>query len=542
MKWAYAIVVSVALGGLGPRAAPVTGAPATPVAIAPATNLASPRPPTPVTADSVAAAMAAGYLSARADSGGPVVKGPLFLLGNINVTGARFTAVQLGLAAYSGEPATAARLKAAGESARRFYLDHGYPFAQVSLDFRARADGKPVVDLDVAVVQGEGWKFGGFKSYGSRTRPDVLDRLTLLRYGEDYSEARLDKAKERLARTGYFEAAVPGALYRDSTRNLLYPTLVLTDLKGNRLDGVMGYDSQRDGAAGLNGYLDIHLINLRGTARDLDFSFRGTSTGQSRVEKDARLAFTEPWVLGLPVGARLDFHFNLEDSVYGEGSGEVQAFQDLDFHSRYFVSWARQYTYDYIALVETWADVAGLGLQYDSRDQVPSTLRGVRFNTRVNGLRRDLGDSSYYLVQNISQLGLWLNKGRWVGYAQLAASGNWPLDHRENRGDLFPVGGSNSIRGFREREFLTNLFGYADLEAQYLLGPGSRASVFVTPGLLNRLDGGDGPDDIFWRRVVGYGVGLESGSKDWTFGISYALNPDRAFGNGFIHLRVINNF
>jgi outer membrane protein assembly factor BamA len=492
----------------------------------------------------VAAAMAEGYLQARSDSSGSVIKGPLFLLGNVQVTGTARTAAELGLAAFPGEPAAAAAFKAAGESARRFFLDHGYPFASVSLDFVPRdgAGPRPVVDLRVDVAQGEGWKFGGYKAYGSRTLPEVLDRLTLLRYGEDYSEARLAKAMERLARTGYYEAAAPGALYRDSTRNLLYPSLALTDLKGNRLDGVMGYDSQRDGAAGLNGYLDIHLINLRGTARDLDFSFRGTSTGQSAVEKDARLAFTEPWVLGLPVGARVDLHFNLEDSVYGEGSGEIQVFQDVDFRSRYFVSAARQYTYDYVSLRETWADVAGLGLQYDGRDRVPSTLRGVRFSARVNGLRRDLGDSSYFLAQTIDQFAVWANRGRWVAYGLLAGSGNWPLERRDNRGDLFPLGGSNTIRGFREREFLTNLFGYANLELQYLLAPGSRASVFAVPAFINRLDGSGGAGDIYWRRVIGYGVGLESGGKDWTFGVSYALNPDRSFGNGFIHLRVINNF
>jgi hypothetical protein len=35
---------------------------------------------------------------------------------------------------------------------------------------------------------------------------------------------------------------------------------------------------------------------------------------------------------------------------------------------------------------------------------------------------------------------------------------------------------------------------------------------------------------------------LESGAKDWTFGISYALNPARSLGNGFVHVRVTNNF
>jgi hemolysin activation/secretion protein len=119
----------------------------------------------------------------------------------------------------------------------------------------------------------------------------------------------------------------------------------------------------------------------------------------------------------------------------------------------------------------------------------------------------------------------------------VAGSGNWPLEGRSNRGELYSLGGANSIRGFREREFLTNLFLYGNFELQFLLAPRSRASVFAVPGLINRLGG-----DVDWRRVLGYGLGMESGAKDWTCGISYALNPDRDLGDGFVHLRVTNNF
>jgi hypothetical protein len=164
-------------------------------------------------------------------------------------------------------------------------------------------------------------------------------------------------------------------------------------------------------------------------------------------------------------------------------------------------------------------------------------LHGVRFESKVTGLRRDLGDSSYFLVQGAQTMGLWTNRGRWVGHLLVSGGGDWPLEARSNRGELFELGGANSIRGFREKEFLTNLYLYGNAEIQFLLSPWSRASVFAVPGLVNRLGG-----DVHWRRVVGYGVGLEAGGGDWTFGISYALNPGRDPGDGFLHLRVVNNF
>ena len=482
--------------------------------------------------------IAGGHLRAVIDGAGSLVPGPAYTLGDLTAVSAPgFTKAQLGISAFSGEAASAANFKAIGDRVRSFLLDHGHPFATVSIEFEARAD-RPVADVRIAIQAGDGYKFGGFRHSGSRTVPDVLDRLSLLRFGEAFSEARLRQSMEKLSRTGYYEAVVPGTLFRDSTRNLIYPSLALTDLKGNRLSGILGYDSETKGGDGVNGYLDIHLINLRGTARDLDFTFDSKQIGEGIASKEARFAYTEPWILSTDVGARVDFHVSLEDSVYDERSAELTLFQDLDFNSRYLVAFARQFNHDFTAGTRSTADIAGLGFQYDARDRVPATLEGARFSMRVNGVHRDLGDSAYFLVQSLNEVAVWRNIGRWVGHALFAGSGNWPLEGRSNRGELFPLGGANSVRGFREREFLTNLFVYGNFELQFLLAPRSRAAVFVVPAFINRMGG----DDIHWRRVVGYGLGLESGAKDWTFGISYALNPDRALGDGFIHLSVTNNF
>lgn len=485
----------------------------------------------------IARAMAQGHLRASMQTGGVVAPGPLFVLGGIEVTGGPgFSAAQLGIAAYSGQPATAEAFRAIGETIKAYLLDHGHPFAVVAVDFDVRGD-RPVADLRIAIDAGDGFKYGGMKQSGSRTKPETLERLSLLRYGETYSESRLRQAIEKLARTGYYESAVPGVLYRDSTRNLLYPSLALTDLKGNRLSGILGYDSEGKGGGVPDGYLDIRLINLRGTARDLDFTFDSKRTGEGADYKEARLAYTEPWILTTRVGARFQAQASIEDSVYDERSAEISLFQDLDFHSRYLVAFGSQYNHDFATGSRSQADIAGLGFRYDARDRVPSTLRGARFSLRVNGVHRDLSDSAYFLVQSINELALWRDLGRWVGHALLSGSANWPLEGRSNRGDLYSLGGSNTVRGFREREFLTNLFLYGNFEIQFLLAPGSRAALFVTPALINRLDG-----DIRWQRKVGYGLGMESGAKDWTFGISYALNPERSLSDGYVHLRVINNF
>ncbi len=493
-------------------------------------------PPSSLDSSEVSAAMAEGFLLAKSE-GNHLDKGPLFSLGGIWIRSAPgFTTVQMGIAVFSGQPATAANVQTIGNRVRKFLLDHGHPFAVVKMDFTTRED-KAALDLGVFIEAGEGFKFGGFKYVGSSIRPEALERLALLKYGEAYSETRVALAIEKLSRTGYFEALIPGTVYRDSAKNLLYPSLSMTDLKGNRLSGILGYDSEKKGGDGVNGYVDIHLINLRGTARDLDFNFESKQTGLGTSSKEARLDYLEPWIPGTSIGVKIKLHVSLEDSLYDERSMGTEFFQDFDFHSRYLVAFARQFNHDYIASSRSTADIAGLGFQFDSRDQVPATLKGMRFSTRLNGVHRDLQDSSYFLLQNWNEFSLWANLGRWVGHVLISGNGNWPLEGRANRGELYSIGGANTIRGFREKEFLTNLFLYGNFEMQFLLAPRSRASVFIVPALINRMDG-----DVNWKREIGYGIGLESGAKDWTFGISYALNPARSLGNGFVHVRVTNNF
>lgn len=496
---------------------------------------------------SVAKVMGEGFLAARVE-GGKLEKGTLFSISSIQIRSVpNFTSDQMGLVGYMGAPATAGNLHGLSEKVRAYLLNHGHPFAVVSFDFATRPD-QAKLELTVFIEAGAGFKYGGFKYSGSRILPEALERLSLLKYGETFNESRLSQAQAKLARTGYFEALIPGILYRDSTRNLIYPSLSLSDFKGNRLSGILGYDSERNRGSGsnasssghgsgVNGYLDIHLINLRGTARDLDFNFESQQVGAGTDSREAKLVYTEPWILGTSVGVKFNAQITLEDSVYDEGGYGLEFFQDLDFNSRYMVALSRQFNHDYLARSHSTAEIAGLGFQYDARDQVPATRKGLHLSLRLNGLHRNLDDSSYFLVQNIHEIALWGSLGRWVAHSRIVGSGNWPLGDKTNRGELFAIGGANSIRGFREKEFLTNLILYGNFEIQFILAPRSRASIFMVPAFINRLHG-----DVDWKREIGYGVGLDSGAKDWTFGISYALNPERSFGNGFVHMRVTNNF
>lgn len=485
------------------------------------------------TARAVARALSEGRWAARADSSAQGwTPGPLYRLRAVAVRDERGLSPQdESFSEFEGRVADRATLAALQAAARRRYLDHGFPFAEITTRARAE-DSLPFVDVELSVRRGSGFKRGAPVVLAGRTRPETARRLALWGEDEDFSETRLRKGVERLRRTGYFESAEWVGLYRDSLRNVLYPALRLEDRRANTWGGLLGYDS-RAGNGGLTGYVDVHLVNLFGTARDLDFNF----DRRVGAENDARLVYTEPWLLGSPVGARLELGFLQQDTVYWEWNQGLAFFRDLSFTSRVELEFGAQGNRDLSAGLETRALRSGFRMLYDTRDRAPFTRRGARGVLGASGLRREIADSAYYVVQAQASGEAWRALSPRFGLKAGARAGsNFPLD-RFNPGELFYVGGARSLRGYREREFQTNAYALAEGELHYWVGRRGSLFGFAAPGAVNRLAGRYDP-----RGVLGYGAGLELAQGQWTLLLTYALNPERSPGEGLLHVAVENRF
>ncbi len=417
----------------------------------------------------------------------------------------------------------------------------GFPLAHYSIVPQPVGAGEigevGSLQLRVVVVPGEGFKLGGLLGRGTRTKPEILLRLSLLNYGETFDEGRLALGLARLRRMGYYSSVDSIGLTRDRDRNLIYPLLQVGDDASNRIGGLLGYDSEAK-KDGLSGYVDIHLVNIRGTARDFDFNFDSRPQANGLSDRQARFQYVEPWLPGLPLGLRLNGSVWLQDSVYDQLDGSAALFHDLDMHSRLEITFSRQWSLDRLVDEESQAYAGGLGWIADHRNRVPFPSRGYRLEIRGQGIRRDLADSSRYLVQGQIKGETYLPLvSRLLAHVYLESGGDWPRHPLALRGDRFDVGGARSLRGYREREFSTDLYGFAQLELQWLLAGQGRILAFASPGLIDRQS-----PSLWWTRVLGYGMGVQMGSKSWAVGLLYALNPERSLGQGLIHVTLDNRF
>jgi outer membrane protein insertion porin family len=108
--------------------------------------------------------------------------------------------------------------------------------------------------------------------------------------------------------------------------------------------------------------------------------------------------------------------------------------------------------------------------------------------------------------------------------------------------DLFRLGGTMSLRGFREQQFLGNRIFWSNFEFRSLLTQRSYAFLFFDTGYYLR---NEEPERLILKQEefkIGYGLGLSLETGLGILAVSFALGQGDSFSDGKIHFGIINEF
>ena len=128
---------------------------------------------------------------------------------------------------------------------------------------------------------------------------------------------------------------------------------------------------------------------------------------------------------------------------------------------------------------------------------------------------------------------------------QVAALG---LHGRELRGsffedaDLFRLGGTSTLRGYLENQFLGSRVAWSNLEYRFLLTRRSYIFTFFDTGYFLRNAEPDRNIEKLEDFKIGYGLGLSVETGLGVLGVSFALGKGDSFSQGKIHFGIINEF
>ena len=439
-------------------------------------------------------------------------------------------------------------LKDVNEKVRKVeaeYSKDGYILARVT-DVRVLPSGELYVQVNEGIV--EDFKIKG----NTKTKDYVITREMKLKKGQPFNSKDARRSMQRIYNLGYFED-VNIKLNPGKAPNAVDVEITVVEMN----TGTFGIGAGYSDADGFLGMVSVGDKNFRGTGDKVNV--RWEFGGDSDSNKNYEFSYTKPWLDDKETSVGLTIYdMTNEYADYNHSGDEIARYdkqrrgQELTFSRRtnneYVVNYLtlknRDDVYKGVAdgyddsnqYFEVPGDLAlqeqrrkenfgitrsiGFTRAFDSRDNVNDPHEGKRNSYSVEwaGLGGDFdftkysADLRYYYRMGASEDVLAFMVG--AGYAD----GSMPLSQR------FSVGGSDSLRGYKDDQFKGNSMLRSTLEYRVPLMKKVQGVLFTDAGYAWDKDTEDAFDIGLMK--YSYGVGLRINSPLGPLRLDYGIGED----------------
>ncbi|MCC7430276.1 BamA/TamA family outer membrane protein [bacterium] len=440
----------------------------------------------------------------------------------------------------------------------KLYSENGFPFAQIEIlnlkiDFYSETDS---IDLALKITEESYTKIDEIRVSGNQaTDKNFILQESRLKIGSEFQENKLEKAKTRLVKTGLFDSVKEPQLFITPNKNngIL---LEIIEGKNNRIDGIIGYVPQTIRNSGyFTGFLDLSFRNLLGKGKQLEAKI----SKKDQETQEFEISYFEPWFFGEPFGIGGNLKQLVQDSIYTEfdyslnfkfpvnenflvgtkiGKNEVTpAFTGIQ--SPFWIPKSNAWTFEG-------------NLRFDKIDNFYNPRKGFVYETifklflRQNRvlLADTAGNEPPEIKEKVSVKKTSISFSVFVPTLRkqtlalkLVGESVSSNDVEIGTSDLFHFGGTKTIRGYLENQFLANNVVWTNLEYRFLQGKKSRVFFFSDNGFYTK-----NKSDKNFDFVYSYGLGLKLETKAGIISIDYAIGGEDKFTNGKIHVGIVNEF
>lgn len=436
------------------------------------------------------------------------------------------------------------------------YENIGFPFANITINsIIVEEDSTGIfTDINISLEKDQKSTIDKIEIIGNeKTNNIVITRAARIFPPEVYSHAKVESIPKRLNRLRFFEPVkVPNFYFNSNNAGVLQITV--QEKETNNFDGIIGYAPGDDDEPGFfTGFLNISLRNLLGTGRAAAFKWQK----ENQFSQELEIKYLEPWILSYPFNVSLGFFQRKQDTTYVQsifdGAIEFLATDDISasllFATESVVPTENEnniFTVFNSSIIST-----GIKLSIDSRDDVYAPREGLYFiNSYLYSKKTINGPEQFITPQtkidiNLQRFELDFSFFYELFNRQVIAAG---VHAKEMRGDFFEIsdyyklGGTSTLRGYRENQFLGNRTFWSNLEYRYLLTPRTFAFLFLDTGYYMRNeDQAKGISELSEFKY-GYGLGLNLETGLGILSVSFALGEGDSFGQGKVHFGIVNEF
>lgn len=446
------------------------------------------------------------------------------------------------------------------------YQQEGYPFASFQV---TQLQYKQLPEQVIAVEAHTVFSPGPFVTIDSilvngdiREKASFLGSVARIHRGDAYDQAAVNAVPRLLNNSLYYTNTQPPRVrFWDNRATLEIP---VERQKANRFDGLLGLLPPRDESQKLEftGLLDLQLVSALRMGEVLRLKFEKL-VGASQ---ELNASYLQPNLFGTPFQAELRFRLLKQDTLFLiqtlEPTGYYRFSRTLTGKFYYRATNSSLLSTDPYSEVN-WPPPPvlnarsrsyGIGLIYNSVDYMPNPSRGVFLDTEVGyGQKKIIGTAG---LDSLDTERLTLTQPQTEGRLQfnayfptfgtqvlvLGAQAYWLELVEYFDSDQRFVGGSRSLRGFNENEFLARLYGIGTLEYRLRLDVDSYLGLFYDWAYLEYAEF----EQMNYLRPMGVGLAFSFRTPAGIMSVSYGLGQvgDQRFQptRGRVHIGLVNNF
>ena len=439
------------------------------------------------------------------------------------------------------------------------FENSGYPFAKVSITslvvLRDSLEKENNADIYIKIESGREKRIDNVRISGNTSTKDyVIIRELRIDTSEVYVQNQIEEFPKRLNRLRFFEPVATPQFYIDSKdKGILI--VEVKEKNTNNFDGIIGYipPGKNENSGYITGLVNISLRNLFGTGRAAAIKWNK----YNRDSQELDLKYLEPWFLSYPFNINLGLYQRVQDTTYVqrkiEGAVEYLATDEISasvsIASESVVPTVR--TIPVFTVFNSSYITTGANLKIDTRDDPYAPTTGILFINSYSFTKKSINGPQEYLTPNVNT-SIDLQRFSLSFYffyelflRQVVALG---FNGRELRGptfensDLYRLGGTNSLRGYREEQFLGSRIFWTNLEYRALFTRRSYAFLFFDTGYYLRPEESDKNIPKSEDFLYGFGLGLNLETALGVLSVSYALGKGDTFSDGKIHFGILNEF
>src|SRR5690554_67326 len=394
------------------------------------------------------------------------------------------------------------------------YASRGYLFARAELDSLVVRDDGGIAAF-INIDEGRFGRFERFIYEGNKTTRDkTLLRISGLDQMELFSLYNLRQAEENVRRKEYIREF---SIIPINHQTLL---LQLEEDRMTRISGMLGYDSSQNvSGSRLTGFIDLKFLNLYGTDRELAFSWKQLRADRQSVE----FRYHESGPFAFPVAGDFKLFRETVDSTYVKTTLDSEIYY-YTLRNKYGIYLGSD---DYFpgtrrpkVIEKSSHKKIGAFWYYNSEDYHLNPTKGMRLDIK-----------HYYIMKR--KEGDWVNKQateiKWNNYFALSPrlilmsslNGKQIQNRDLETYELYTLGGTGNLRGFREEQFSGHRIGWSNLELRYLLARKSRVFLFADYGVVQQQteNGIVTLNDLF-----GIGFGIRLDTRLGLIGVDYGVS------------------